>query len=56
MQKGVLLKQPWWQMHASLILLFGKMKALFGKDASREKTAFLHTLFVENEKETSELK
>ena len=36
--------------------LFGKTKALFGKDAAREKDLFLHTLFVENERETSELK
>ena len=31
-------------------------KALFGKDTARKKTVFLHTLFVENERETSELK
>ena len=31
-----------------------KTKVLFGKDAL-EKTAFLHTLFVENERETSKL-
>ena len=43
-------------MRASLILLFGKTKALFGKDTARKKTAFLHTLFVENERETNELK
>ena len=43
-------------MHASLILLFGKTKAFFGKDTARKKTAFLHTLFVEKERETSELK
>ena len=36
------------QMHASLILLFGKTKDLFGKDAARRNTAFLQTLFVEN--------
>ena len=29
--------QPWQQMCASLILLFGKTKALFGKDSTREK-------------------
>ena len=39
-------------MRASLILLFGKTKAFFGKDTA----AFLHTLFVENERETSKLK
>ena len=39
-----------------LILLFGKTKAFFGKDTARKKTAFLHTLFVENERETSKLK
>ena len=44
------------KMRTSLILLFGKMKALFGKDATRKQTAFLHTLFVENERETSVLK
>ena len=43
-------------MRASLILLFGKTKAFFGKDTARKKTAFLHTLFVENERETSKLK
>ena len=30
------LNQPGQQMHASLILLFGKTKTLFGKDAARE--------------------
>ena len=44
------------QRRASLILLFGKTKALFGKDDSRKNTAFFYTLFVENERETSELK
>ena len=43
-------------MHALLILLFGKTKAFFGKDTTRKKTAFLHTLFVENERETNKLK
>ena len=43
-------------MRASLILLFGKTKAFFGKGTARKKTAFLHTLFVENERETSKLK
>ena len=38
-------------MRASLILLFGKTKAFFGKDTARKKTAFLHTLLLENEKE-----
>ena len=52
----IFLNQPWQQMHASLILLFGKTKAFFGKDTARKKTAFLHTLFVENERETSKLK
>ena len=54
----VFLNQPWWQMHTSLILLFGKTKDLFGKDAARKKLRFLHTgtLFVENERETSKLK
>ena len=40
------LKQPWWKMHASLILLIAKRKALFGKDAARKKSAFLHTIFT----------
>ena len=52
----VFLNQPWRQMCASSILLFGKTKALFGKDATRKKTVFMHTLFVENERETSKLK
>ena len=43
-------------MRAALILLFGKTKAFFGKDTARKKTAFLHMLFVENERETSKLK
>ena len=43
-------------MRASLILLFGKTKAFFGTDTARKKTAFLHTLFVEKERETSKLK
>ena len=43
-------------MCALLILLFGKTNALFENDAARKKTAFLHTLFVENERETSEQK
>ena len=46
----------WRQMSTSLILLFGKTKALFGKDAARKNTVFLNTLFVENERETCELK
>ena len=33
----VFLNQPWWQMLALLTLLFGKTKALFGKDATRKK-------------------
>ena len=52
----VFLNQPWRQMRASLILLFGKTKALFGKDTTKKKTAFLHTLLVENERETSKRK
>ena len=52
----IFLNQRWRQMRASLILLFGKTKAFFGKDTARKKTAFLHTLFVENERETSKLK
>ena len=34
----------------------GKTKAFFGKDTARTKTPFLHTLFLENERETSKLK
>ena len=52
----IFFNQHWRQMRASLILLFGKTKAFFGKDTARKKTAFLHTLFVENERETSRLK
>ena len=53
----VFLNQPWRQMRTSLILLFGKTKVLFEKVAARKKqTVFLHTLFVENERETSEQK
>ena len=52
----IFFNQHWQQMRASLILLFGKTKAFFGKDTARKKTAFLHTLFVENERETSKLK
>ena len=40
----VFVNQPWWEMHASLILLLGKTKTLFGKDAAN----------VENEREPSE--
>ena len=54
--REIFFNQHWRQMRASLILLFGKTKAFFGKDTAREKTAFLHTLFVENERETSKLK
>ena len=35
-------------------MLLGKTKDLFGKDAVRKNNAVLHTLFVENERETSE--
>ena len=44
------------QMRTLLILLFGKTKAFFGNDAARKNGAFSHTLFPENERETSELK
>ena len=53
--REIFFNQHWRQMRASLILLFGKTKAFFGKDTARKKTAFLHTLFVENERETSNL-
>ena len=36
----VFLNQHWQQMCASLILLFGKAKALFGKDAARKTLHF----------------
>ena len=52
----IFFNQHWRQMRALLILLFGKTKAFFGKDTARKKTAFLHMLFVENERETSKLK
>ena len=52
----VFLNQPWRQMHALLILLFGKTKALFEKDTASKKTVLLHTSFVENESESSKLK
>ena len=52
----IFLNKHWQQMRASLILLFGKTKAFFGKDTARKKTAFLHTLFMEKERETSKLK
>ena len=48
--------QPWRQMRASLILLFGKTKALFGKDAAQKKLRFCIRYFLENERETSEPK
>ena len=54
--REIFFNQHWRQMRASLILLFGKTEAFFGKDTARKKTAFLHTLFVENERETSKLK
>ena len=52
----VFLNQPWWQMCASLISLFLRTKSLFGKDAARKNSVFLHMSFVENKRETSELK
>ena len=54
--REIFFNQHWRRMRASLILLFGKTKAFFGKDTARKKTTFLHTLFVENERETSKLK
>ena len=38
--REICLNQPWWQMRASLILLFGKTKAFFGKDIARKKPRF----------------
>ena len=37
--------QPWQQMRASLIILFGKTKALFGKDAARKKCIIIIVIF-----------
>ena len=54
--REIFFNQHWRQMRTSLILLFGKTKAFFGKDTARKTTAFLHMLFVENERETSKLK
>ena len=48
--------QPWQQIRTSLILLFGKTKALFGTNATKKENVFLHTLFVESERETSKQK
>ena len=42
----VFVNQPWRQMRTLLVLMFGKTKALFGKDGIRQKNAFLQTLFV----------
>ena len=36
----IFLNQHWQQMRASLILLFGKTKAFFGKDTTRKKLRF----------------
>ena len=53
----VFLNQLWRQMHASLILLFGKNKSqFFGKDLGRKKLRFLPMLFAENKIVTSTLK
>ena len=52
----IYLNQRWRPVRASLIVLFGNTKAVFGKDTARKNNAFLHTLFVENERETSKLK
>ena len=41
----IFLNQHWWQMHASLILLFGKTKAFFGKDTARKKLHFCISYF-----------
>ena len=47
----VFLNQPWWQMCASLILMFGKTKSLFGKDATRKKNCvFIRYLWKTKEK------
>ena len=53
----VFLNQPWRQMHNSLILIVWKNKGLIidWRGCHQEKKpAVLHTLFVENETETSE--
>ena len=41
----VFLDQPWQQMCASLIILFGKTKALFGKDAARGRGGLLSEFY-----------
>ena len=46
----VFLNQPWQQIHPSLILLFGKTKAVFGKDAPRKKLCFGICYLWETEK------
>ena len=51
----VFLNLPWRKMRASLIRSFGKNKSLVWKGRRRENTTFLYMLFVENERETSEL-
>ena len=53
----VFLYQPWRQMYIALILLFGKIKALFGKDAARKKLRFcIRYLWKMKEKLESEQK
>ena len=53
----VFLNQPRCQISALLILLFGRKKKLcLERMPPGEKSAFLHKLFVENERETSKLK
>ena len=42
-------------MHAKM-QVFLKTRALFFQDTTRKKLWFLHTLFVENERETRKLK
>ena len=52
----VFLNQPRQQMHASLILLFGKTKALFGKDDARKKNAFFSYVICGKQKRNQQTK
>ena len=42
----VFLDKPWQQMRTSLIILFAKTKALFGKDAAGKNALLLLLFFV----------
>ena len=51
----VFLNQSWPQMRFADSIVW-KNKSFVWKGCRQEKTVFLHKLFVENERETSELK